>query len=312
MADTNSQPLPDPPETWVIAVDGGTTNTRARLLQGSRIIATARRGLGVRDTVLGDSPQPSLRETASKSARDSSPATPGPPHRDRLVRAVREVIQEVGQSLIDPSSPYADARLKLLVAAGMLSSEVGLVTVPHVLAPAGLDDLARGVAVVSLPEVAAMPIHVVPGVRTPAADGPDGWFEADVMRGEECETLGAYTALAADGRVGSSPCPVFLWPGSHTKLVEVDGSGRITRSHTTLGGELLQAVARHTLLAASLPDPLPDEPDPDAVAAGARAVEQQGLGRAPRSWYGSPRCAKPSISHLGRHSGSGPLSPPTS
>ncbi len=281
----DSQPTPARPETWVIALDGGTTNTRARLLHGSRIIATSRRAVGVRDTVLGDSHQPTRLETAWGSAQDrdsgSAPAPPGPPHRDRLVRAVREVIEEVARALVDPAkTSSAGAQPAMLVAAGMLSSEVGLVAVPHVPAPAGLDDLARGVAVVSLPEVAAMPIHVVPGVRTPAADGPDGWFEADVMRGEECETLGAYSALAAEGRVGPGQWPVFLWPGSHTKLVEVDGSGRITRSHTTLGGELLQAVARHTLLAASLPDPLPDDPDPDAVAVGARAVEQQGLGRA--------------------------------
>jgi 2-dehydro-3-deoxygalactonokinase len=277
----DSQPSPDRSETWVIALDGGTTNTRARLLHGRRIVATSRRAVGVRDTVLGDSHHPTSLETALESDRDSGSATSGPPHRDRLVRAVREVIEEVARALVDPAEPLAaGTRLELLVAAGMLSSEVGLLAVPHVPAPAGLDDLARGVAVVDLPEVAAMPIQVVPGVRTPAADGPDGWFEADVMRGEECETLGAYTALAAEGRVGPGQWPVFLWPGSHTKLVEVDGSGRITRSHTTLGGELLQAVARHTLLAASLPDPLPDDPDPDALAAGARAVEHQGLGRA--------------------------------
>ncbi len=132
----------------------------------------------------------------------------------------------------------------------------------------------------SLPEIAAMPIYVVPGVRTPAADGPDGWFEADVMRGEECETLGTFAAMAADGRIGPGQWSAFLWPGSHTKLVEVDPSGRITRSHTTLAGEFLQAASRHTILAASLPEAMPDDPDPDAVAAGARAVERDGLGRA--------------------------------
>ncbi len=279
---SDSQPTPGQPGAWAIALDGGTTNTRARLLHGQRIIATSRRAVGVRDTILGDPGQPgttgdrftlrprkrpaSLTATAwsGRSARSSRRSPAAWFHR-RRPRARAE-------------TPVRGS--EFLVAAGMLSSEVGLVAVPHVPAPAGLDDLARGVAVVSLPEVAAMPIYVVPGVRTPAADGPDGWFEADVMRGEECETQGAFTALAAEGRIGPGQWSVFLWPGSHTKLVEVDPSGRITRSHTTLAGEFLQAASRHTILAASLPEVLPDDPDPDAAAAGARAVERDGLGRA--------------------------------
>jgi 2-dehydro-3-deoxygalactonokinase len=149
--------------------------------------------------------------------------------------------------------------------------------------PAGLDELARGVTVRVLPEVSDLPIHFVPGVRTLPALGPEGWVEADVMRGEECETLGAWQAL------GDSPSPragdrcaaaLFLWPGSHTKLVAVDGRGRIVRSTTTLAGELTQALARHTLLAASLPDELPTNPDAAALAAGARAAAREGLGRA--------------------------------
>jgi 2-dehydro-3-deoxygalactonokinase len=162
----------------------------------------------------------------------------------------------------------------------MLSSEVGLLAVPHLTAPAGLDDLARGVAVVRIAEITDVPVYIVPGIRTLGTDGPDGWFEADVMRGEECETVGAYPTLVAQGWIDPGHWPVFLWPGSHTKLVEVDPSGRITRSHTTLAGELLQAAACHTLLSASLPETLPDDPDLDAAAAGARAVERDGLGRA--------------------------------
>jgi 2-dehydro-3-deoxygalactonokinase len=167
-----------------------------------------------------------------------------------------------------------------IVAAGMLSSELGLWAVPHVDAPAGIDDVARAVVVNHLPEISELPIYFIPGVRTPAGAGPDGWFTADVMRGEECETWGAYTALRESGTIESSEWQAFLWPGSHTKLVEVDGAGRITRSHTSLAGEFLQAVAQHTLLAASLPRELPDEVDRDAAEAGGRAVERDGLERA--------------------------------
>jgi 2-dehydro-3-deoxygalactonokinase len=260
-------------ETWAIALDGGTTNTRARLIKGGRVVATSRRAVGVRDTVLGAAP------ASGPPARDSS--TPGQPHRARLVQAVREVVAEVGRDLVPSPGPGgAVGPVEFLIAAGMLSSEVGLLAVPHLPAPASLDDLTQAMAVTTIAEIVDLPIYVVPGIRTPAADGPDGWFEADVMRGEECETWGAYLMLRAAGRIEPGQETVFLWPGSHTKLVEVDAAGRITRSHTTLAGELLQAAAQHTLLAASLPETLPEEVDPDAAAAGARAVARSGPGRA--------------------------------
>jgi 2-dehydro-3-deoxygalactonokinase len=228
--------------SWVVAVDGGTTNTRARLLHEGRVVAAARRAVGVRDAVLKD------------------------PDARGLAAAVRDALGEVLRAA-------GGVRPDAIVAAGMLSSEAGLAAVPHVPAPAGVDELAAGAVLRDLPEVAAGPVLFVPGVRTPAGDGPDGWADADVMRGEECETLGALGLLAPAGPLA------MLWPGSHTKLVAVDGSGRIARSTTTLAGELTAALARHTLLAASLPDPLPDDPEPDAVAAGARLAARDGLGR---------------------------------
>lgn len=234
----------------IIAVDGGTTNTRARLVTGGRVTATARRAVGVRDTVFTDG------------------ATP-------LVVAVREAINEV-------RAAAGHDRPELIVAAGMLTSEVGLRAVPHVAAPAGIEELAGGSHLVRLPEIADVPVLLVPGVRTPAGVGPDGWFDADVMRGEECETIGALLGQvllsSPRGRVA------FLWPGSHTKLVGVDVEGpmrwRIRRSHTTLAGEMLEALARHSLLAASLPPSWPDALDESALLAGKRACEREGLGRA--------------------------------
>ncbi len=257
--DSQGDPRPRLAAAWTIALDGGTTNTRARLLHGSRLIATARRAVGVRDTVL-DEP-------------GTSPSSSGRARRESLVEAVRAVIDEVRGAAV------SGVELEV-VAAGMLSSEVGLVAVPHVDSPAGLDELAHAAAVVSLPEVHDQPILVVPGIRTSATKGPEGWFESDVMRGEECETLGAHATLVADGRIAAREPVLFLWPGSHTKLVAVDADGRITQSFTTLAGEILQAVARHTLLAASLPAAWPDDLDPEAAAAGARAAERFGLGRA--------------------------------
>ncbi|MDR3633413.1 MAG: 2-dehydro-3-deoxygalactonokinase [Isosphaeraceae bacterium] len=227
-----------------VALDGGTTNTRARLIRDGRIVATARRAVGVRDSILSD-------------------------HGNPLASAVRASIEEV-------LGTAQNGRPDLIVAAGMLSSEIGLAFVPHVAAPAGIDELAAGMRLLDLPQVCDQPIAIVPGIRSPAGPGPDGWMAADVMRGEECETVGAWRAL----RQCRGEESAFLWPGSHTKLVGVDARGVIVGSHTTLAGELTVALARHTLLAASLPAELPNEPDAESLAAGARIVGREGLGRA--------------------------------
>jgi 2-dehydro-3-deoxygalactonokinase len=264
---------------WAVALDGGTTNTRACLLREGRIVAVARRPVGVRDAVFTGGADP-------------------------LAAAVRDCLDEVRRAAggVEPSR---------IVAAGMLSAEVGLGAVPHVVAPAGRDELARGAVLKVIPEVADAPILFVPGVRTPAGPGPDGWAEADVMRGEECATLGAHAALGLTGAA------VFLWPGSHTKLVAVDAAGRIARGYTTLAGEMTAALARHTLLAASVPADLPERLDPDAVAAGARLVAQHGLGRAAflvrvadlagslgffeRAAFWAGAVAADDVAHLARH-----------
>lgn len=247
--------LPDaglPEALLTVAVDGGTTNSRARLLRGTTLVSEARRAVGARDVA---------------TSGDSLP----------LATAIREAIAEVCWAAgVD--------RPDQIVASGMMTSEVGLAAVPHVAAPASLDDLARHAVVLDRPDVAPAPILLVPGIRTPAADGPDGWARADVMRGEECEVIGLCAALCSKGQihVRHPERLIFVLPGSHTKLLAVDwagGAARIVSSHTTLAGEMLAALASHTILAASLPDELPAELDQDLVESGARLARREGLGR---------------------------------
>ncbi len=231
-------PVPD----QVVALDGGTSTTRARLVEGGRVVAESRRPVGVRDSAIVGRVSP-LAEAVRGCLDDLEAAAPG-------------------------------MRSAPIVAAGMLSSEVGLTAVAHVDAPAGLDELARGAIARVVMGVSDAPILFIPGVKTPAGTGPEGWADADVMRGEECETLGLLLALGLEGPVA------MLWPGSHTKLVAVDALGRITRSYTTLAGEITATIAQRTLIAKSLPEGLSDSPDADAVALGARTAIRDGLGRA--------------------------------
>ena len=189
-SDSGARPIAGLPEAsgWTIALDGGTTNTRARLLHGTRLVATARRAVGVRDTVLSTIPARARPGAAAAAGPATARAWCG-----RCARSSRRsaAMGRQGRRRAGPG----------VVAAGMLSSEVGLVAVPHVLAPAGLDELARAAAFVNLPEVDDRPILVVPGVRTPAAEGPVRLvrFRRDARRG--VRDPGATAALLADGRI---------------------------------------------------------------------------------------------------------------
>ena len=118
-----------------------------------------------------------------------------------------------------------------LLLAGMVGSNRGWIEVPYVRCPAGLSDLA--VALV-WPEEGRTAI--VPGVSFADAD------EADVMRGEEVQLLGAH-------RAGMVPADALVChPGTHNKWARLVG-GRIERFTTVMTGELFNLLRDRSILA---------------------------------------------------------------
>jgi 2-dehydro-3-deoxygalactonokinase len=233
-----------PTRELCVAIDGGTTNTRARLLLGSTLLATGTRNVGVRDAAIAGSTEP-LHRAVADSVNDA-------------LRSAGVAIQDVA----------------LLCVSGMLTSNVGLQEVPHVHAPAGVDDLARGVVLCNFPAIAAKPIHFIPGVKTvPVSASLPNLHAMDVLRGEECEVFGILQAIGQGGPL------CILLPGSHTKLLHIDSQSRITASYTTMGGELMQALAQHTILASSVTWPPPGEPVWSAVETGAKFAQEWGVAR---------------------------------
>jgi 2-dehydro-3-deoxygalactonokinase len=209
-----------------VGIDAGTTRTRAFLVDGERILARAEAAVGARDT-----------------ARDGD---------DRRLRAaLRASIAEVAGT----------AAPRCIAAAGMVTSPQGLVEVAHVLAPAGLRELAAGAHEQLLPDVSDRPFLFVPGVRTAGVPGALGIGATDVMRGEETLCLGLVRTggLAAGG--------ALLSVGSHWKLVRIDEKGRVAGSITSLAGEMVRAVREETILASALP------PGPLASVDAARLLE---------------------------------------
>ena len=157
-----------------------------------------------------------------------------------------------------------------VAAAGMITSPQGLVDLSHVTSPASAEDLARGA--LSLRDAdRARSNSLVPGVRTA---GSEGDLRADVMRGEETLALGLVECKRMDGS------NLLLNAGSHWKLIVLDDQGRIARSRTSLGGEVLHAVQEGTLLSPSLPQGPLTAVLPEWIAAGADASAREGLLRA--------------------------------
>src|SRR5262245_2733310 len=176
-------------EICLICVDAGTTNTRVWLTVGDQVVARAQVGVGVRDT-----------------ARDGSSA--------RLRDALRELIIQVRDDARNRGFAQSP---ECVIAAGMITSPLGLAEVPHVMAPAGLNDLAVATRPHGFPEITGLPILLIPGVRCgPRPCDQDTAGDTDLMRGEETLVIG----LNAIGLL--KPRSTLLNLGSHWKLIKLD------------------------------------------------------------------------------------------
>jgi 2-dehydro-3-deoxygalactonokinase len=228
-----------------ITIDTGTTNTRVMVWRDDQIISRSRAEVGVRDTAITG-------------------------NRQKLQVGVRNTILEAAAIAgIEVSG------VSVIVASGMITSEKGLLEVPHIPAPAGIRKLAGGLTQKIIPEVAPQPIWFVPGVKNSIPVVDLVTYEAmDIMRGEEVETFGL-----VENRKLQGPA-IFVFPGSHSKFVTMDKNNEITACVTTLAGELLDVITGHTILASAVAASFAHELDAAMLLEGARCCASVGLGRA--------------------------------
>ena len=126
---------------------------------------------------------------------------------------------------------------KPLLLAGMIGSNRGWIEAPYVPCPAGLDDLAAGLA------WADDRTAIVPGVSYV------GQGRADVMRGEEVQLLGGVAAGMVD------PEGFVCHPGTHNKWALLR-HGTIQIFGTVMTGELFNLLKEHSILADLLQTPV--------------------------------------------------------
>ena len=137
----------------IIALDGGTTNTRLTLMADGQITDRIKLSVGARD------------------GRDALA--------DALSRTIPEFLSNNG---------ICETEVEAISVSGMATSELGLYNVPHIVTPAGKAELTIGSVRVSLPEICGIPFRFIPGVKT-FADNTAELSEMDIMRGEETETV---------------------------------------------------------------------------------------------------------------------------
>lgn len=187
-----------------ITIDGGTTNTRVNLVVDGNIVDKAFIPFGAKASI---------------------------GNRDKLRLAIKDAITELLEK-----QKMTSADITRILASGMITSEHGLMEIPHIKTPAGKGELHSAMREVELNDISDIPFVFISGVRTDAKELCD----IDIMRGEESEIFGIMGGL--DG--------VYVLPGSHSKIVTVK-DGKITDFKTMLTGEMIATLLEGTILKGS-------------------------------------------------------------
>ena len=184
-----------------ITIDSGTTNTRVSLVIDGRIVDTRKFNVG------------------AKKGMENGQLLQG-----ALRSGIADILQANGMN---------EEQIECILASGMITSEFGLVNLPHIIAPAGAKELHESLYRCSLPEISKLPFVFVRGIKT----GGDELENVDMMRGEETELLGSFEGAGT-----------YILPGSHSKIIDVDEQGRVVRFKTMLTGEMIAALSQNTIL----------------------------------------------------------------
>lgn len=142
-----------------ITIDGGTTNTRLRLVRDYLVVAEFKLSLGARDCIVENG---------------------------NYKNTIKERIKEL---LIAGNTEEKDIRA--IIFSGMLTSELGLCNIPHIAAPVGIKELHNSMKLMDV-GISSIPCYFIPGVKIQS----ENIYEIDIMRGEECEFIGISAQMA--------------------------------------------------------------------------------------------------------------------
>lgn len=234
---------------YIATIDGGTTNTRTLIWENDKLIGEAGVNVGVRNTAIDG-------------------------NNDKLIAAVHDTLAESVKK-----AQIREDEISLILAAGMLTSNVGIVEIPHISAPVTLENLAQSMVSINIPKISSIPIWFIPGIKNISDQNicEKNITSMDIMRGEEAEAAGLIDLFSAKGNL------VLILPGSHNKYIALNNRNtlwEILGCMTTLTGELLNSLTFDTILADSTGREFASEFDEEAFLRGVTYRKDSGFGHA--------------------------------
>ena len=161
---------------------------------------------------------------------------------------------------------------------GMLTSDLGILEVPHLTAPVSMKNYQEHLVRVHLPEVFSKEIVLIPGIKNTLSnpESLDSLRTFDIMRGEETETY------ALIEQYGAGQNTIYILPGSHNKYVFIDENCTVLATSTTLSGELLNSIVNDTIVASSVDHGFPsmEHYNLEMIQYGCEMHRKEGFGRA--------------------------------
>lgn len=234
---------------YIITVDGGTSNTRTYLWTANGQILTQRsQAIGAKTSAINGSNQ-----------------------------AWEKAIHNMIESMLTECA-VSDNAVQGVYMSGMLTSDLGILEVPHLTAPVSMKNYQEHLVRVHLPEVFSKEIVLIPGIKNTLSnpESLDSLRTFDIMRGEETETY------ALIEQYGSDQNTIYILPGSHNKYVFIDENCTVLATSTTLSGELLNSIVNDTIVASSVDHGFPsmEHYNLEMIQYGCEMHRKEGFGRA--------------------------------
>ncbi|MBQ0101354.1 MAG: 2-dehydro-3-deoxygalactonokinase, partial [Firmicutes bacterium] len=152
-----------------------------------------------------------------------------------LFEGVRNAVSEILNK-----NGLTESDVDCIMASGMLGSEAGLCEVDHLVLPGNAFKLADDLYETVIPNISSIPFVIVRGLKK-----MNGGKLADIMRGEETETVGLSEFT------NEKECVIVL-PGTHNKAVRVNEKGEITDFVTMMSGEMISCAVNNTILSSAV------------------------------------------------------------